>query len=647
MLSKIKFNYTGFLLAVCFGCPVISFAQKEINAEEYRKQFPNDQVVELSLSEEMLIQTTSGGIQVTSKHNSQVLYLTDRAPDYANKYLSYYEQFQKIQEVEGEVLTPSAKGYKKSGIATVIESKGIDKQHFYDDQQELKLTFPGLKSGAITNMQYTENMFDAHHVGGFFFQKYVPVQKAQFKVVFPSNVKLQYILRGDTSALKFSERTEGKNTIYTWSAENIAKLPYETDAPNMRYYIPHVLIYIEEYTIKGKTVPVFKDVAHLHNWYTELLKDVETKPDDNIKKITDSLISGVAENHEKTRRIFYWVQDHVRYIAFEDGYGGYIPRQASAVCLKRYGDCKDMANLLVVMLNYAKIPAWHSWIGTREIPYSYTDVPTGAVDNHMIAVAEVENKFFFLDATGGRIPLGLPTPMIQGKQTLMHLAKDKYDVKTIEQVKSNRNLTLDTTKLTIKGDELEGQGNVTYTGFEKFTLSSSLAYYSKEKQLEELKERHQRGNNKCNIKHLTYNGMLDRDSNFRVNYDFSLPQYMVQNGNELFVNMYLDKPLKKNLIDTAQKKLDKEIEYKFQYNTLTSLEIPKGYNVGSLPEPVTYKGKAYGFKSSYKKENNKVFLQQELYVDTLLLAREDFEDWNKMIKSLQEVYRQSVVLKKN
>lgn len=647
MLSRINLKRAGILFAFCLGLPIFSFAQKQIDAEAYRKQFPNEQMVELNLSEQMQISTTSTGIQVTSKHSSQVLYLTERAPDYANKYLSYYEQFQKIEDVEGAVLTQTEKGYKKTGKATVIESKAIDEAHFYDDQRELKLTFPGLKSGAVTELNYTEQMFDAHHVGGFFFQKFVPIEKARFEVTFPNSVKLRYIIRGDSSKLKLSKRSEGKNTIFTWEAENMAKLPYESDAPNMRYYIPHVLIYIEEYTVKGKPVPVFKDVAHLHNWYTELLKDVETQPDANIKRITDSLTNGISSNKEKTKRIFYWVQDHVRYIAFEDGYGGYIPRQASAVCQKRYGDCKDMANLLVVMLNYAKVPAWHSWIGTREIPYTYTEVPTGAVDNHMIAVANVDGETFYLDATGGRLPLGLPTPMIQGKQTLLHLAKGKYDVKVVDPVTSNRNQTYDTTRLTIKGEELTGQATAIYTGFDKFTLSSSLAYYNKEKQLEELKERHQRGNNKCNVKSLSFKGLLDRDSNFSVSYDFSLPQYMVQNGDEIFVNMYLDKPLKKNLIDTAQKKLDKEIDYQFRYNTFTTLEVPQGYKVSNLPQPVNYKGKAYGFNTTYKKENNKIILQQEVYVDTLLLAREDFEDWNKMIKNLQEVYRQSVVLKKS
>ncbi|RZK99397.1 MAG: hypothetical protein EOO89_31150, partial [Pedobacter sp.] len=106
----------------------------------------------------------------------------------------------------------------------------------------------------------------------------------------------------------------------------------------------------------------------------------------HLKSIVDSIITGVTTTKEKTKRIYNWVQDHVKYVAFEDGYGGFIPRDANLVCDRRFGDCKDMANLLVKMLNMAGVSAHHTWIGTRDIPYSYNQIPTTNVDNHMIAV---------------------------------------------------------------------------------------------------------------------------------------------------------------------------------------------------------------------------------------------------------------------
>ena len=43
-------------------------------------------------------------------------------------------------------------------------------------------------------------------------------------------------------------------------------------------------------------------------------------------------------------------RDKVRYIAYEDGYSGYIPTSAQTVLANKYGDCKGMANPLTEML---------------------------------------------------------------------------------------------------------------------------------------------------------------------------------------------------------------------------------------------------------------------------------------------------------
>ena len=54
-------------------------------------------------------------------------------------------------------------------------------------------------------------------------------------------------------------------------------------------------------------------------------------------------IERICKGHEKAKAIFKWVQDNINYVAFGDGYGGFIPEGASATCDTRYGDCKAMS----------------------------------------------------------------------------------------------------------------------------------------------------------------------------------------------------------------------------------------------------------------------------------------------------------------
>src|SRR5581483_12039727 len=104
-----------------------------------------------------------------------------------------------------------------------------------------------------------------------------------------------------------------------------------------------------------------------------------------LARITDSLVANQPTELAKVKSIYYWVINNIKYVAFEDGMQGYIPRQADSICMKRYGDCKDMASIITAMLSVAKIPSYLTWIGTRDIPYSYDDVPLPMADNHMIA----------------------------------------------------------------------------------------------------------------------------------------------------------------------------------------------------------------------------------------------------------------------
>ena len=91
-----------------------------------------------------------------------------------------------------------------------------------------------------------------------------------------------------------------------------------------------------------------------------------------IKEKTLELTANAKSDEEKIRNIYYWVQDNIRYIAFEDGIAGFKPDEANNVLTKRYGDCKGMANLTRQMLKAAGFDARLTWIGTNHISYDYS-----------------------------------------------------------------------------------------------------------------------------------------------------------------------------------------------------------------------------------------------------------------------------------
>jgi hypothetical protein len=70
---------------------------------------------------------------------------------------------------------------------------------------------------------------------------------------------------------------------------------------------------------------------------------IDTVPiEGNVAEIT----TGITDKNEQVKPIYYWVQDHIKYIAFKEGIAVLQTNLPQNVCNKRYGGCKGMAILL-------------------------------------------------------------------------------------------------------------------------------------------------------------------------------------------------------------------------------------------------------------------------------------------------------------
>jgi transglutaminase-like putative cysteine protease len=116
---------------------------------------------------------------------------------------------------------------------------------------------------------------------------------------------------------------------------------------------------------------LFENVKDLYGWYNSVCAGIGNNSEPLKAKVAE-LISNKKTDPEKVESIFYWVQDNIRYIAFENGIMGFKPDAAQNVFKNKYGDCKGKANLLKTMLNIAGFDARLTWIGTSDLPYDYT-----------------------------------------------------------------------------------------------------------------------------------------------------------------------------------------------------------------------------------------------------------------------------------
>jgi len=591
------------------------------------------------------IDLKNGQPNVESHEQQQIAYLLGTATAFMGEYGFSHSDFQQLVSYDAYTLTPENKKLKVSEFKT-----STDKQSFvfYDDVKETTFNFPAIEPGAIGNLEVSWNNKDPHLLSPFYFTDYMPVVNSELKITVSKDISLKYHLVGqDTSNVSVSVESRHRNNIYTFLYKNCPADKRYSDAPGFAWYSPHIVFYIANYKDdKGNTVPYLSNADDLYKLNYSYIKSVNQSISPELKHIVDSLTTGLTDAESKARKIYSWVQQNIKYVAFEDGMGGFVPREAGLVCSRRFGDCKDMASILTEMNTAAGLTAYFTWIGTRDLPYKFTQVPLPLVSNHMICTIYLNGKYVFLDGTDPTCVFGLTPAGIQDKEAMISISDKEYKILKVPVIEKTKNMVIDTTWLELTPGGIKGKIKKTLKGYPAMEMYGNLMYWNSRNIKEDMKNELSRGSNKFQLDtfRVERKPVLDEISLFA---DFTLPDYAKKIGKDYYLNLNLFKFFENDRIDYPQRKVPIENNFKFVKKYVTMLKIPDGYSVSFLPQGKSYHNKVWGFDLKYEQKGSWVMMTQEFDNDDLTLTSDEFEAWNKVLQNLFPLYKETLSLTKN
>ncbi len=599
------------------------------------------QNVEISVNE-------NGLLDIVAHVYEETQHLSENANMYSKQSIGYSNTFTEIFDIEAYSLIPTDRNkFKKIKVKDFVTSDSRSAGIFYDDQKKISYLFPALKEGSKSVISYSKKYKEPRLWGYFMFSSYFPVEKSIYTVKAHESIKLNYHKYGiDDDKVNFTIEKKGKYNIYKWSVSNINKIKLSRGADGVLHTAPHLIIYVDSYIFNGEVHSVLGNVKDLHAWYQNFLEGIDDEDNEEIKLTVDNLIEDKLTELEKVESIYDWVQQNIKYIAIEDGLGGFRPRTSNTVFTRRYGDCKDMSNLIHKMLNLADIPSNLAWIGTTAIPYSHKEVPTPMADNHMICTYVNNDKYYFLDATDQYNTLGIPTTHIQGREALINKGSNDFELVNVPIVSSERNMIMDSVFLKIEENIIVGSGQAEYSGYSKIPIANNLENLNEEDKKSFLNLLLKKGNNKFSLNSVTTNQVAEKNNALLIDYNFSIEDYIVTYSDEIFVNPHLNKELENGMIDISTTQKDIHYSYKKLTTNVFCFDIPETYKVSYLPKNSQYDGGDFGYSIKYRIDDNVIYVHQSVEINTLLLKTEQFESWNKMIKGLFSTYKESVVLEK-
>jgi hypothetical protein len=328
------------------------------------------------------------------------------------------------------------------------------------------------------------------------------------------------------------------------------------------------------------------------------------------------------------------VQDNIRYIAYEDGYSGYIPASAQDVLAKKYGDCKGMANLLTEMLKLAGIDAHFTWIGTRQIPYPQS-LPALCVNNHAITTIYNNGKSYFLDATEKYAPFGEDAFRIQGKEAMISKG-DKFEIKQVPPTTGNDHKVQTKANFTLNNDVLSGTVKVTLTGNERTEFQQEYQLLPVTSQQDFLNDMLEFGNDNMQASGIKTSDLVNRELPITIEGQVNLQNNVNTIDGDKYVSIdFFPKSLEKFSPD-EKRTTGYDFDYVLSYEDEISLTVPSNMKFTDIPQKLDLENSDYSFKGEYSVNGNVITLRKTLTIKNNIIKVSDFTNWKKFLESIKE-----------
>jgi hypothetical protein len=273
-------------------------------------------------------------------------------------------------------------------------------------------------------------------------------------------------------------------------------------------------------------------------------------------------------------------------------------------------------------------------------------MPTPLIDNHMILTYTDGDNTYYLDATGRYVSINYPTSFIQGKEALVGNRDGTFEVKKVPVIPANQNTLVDHTNLFLENTILKGDTSVEISGYPKINMFRSLENISEtDELLEYYNKRFTKGSNKFLIGEFTETNKFDYDHNFKLNFDFQLADYIKDIGNEVYVNLNLNKPVSQFRTDD-DRKYRKEFDNQKSYKYVNVFEIPEGYQIDYMPESFNIDNQFVSASINYEIEDGRIKYEHHLESWFISLSKEEQLKVNALVKKIEKQYKEIIVLKK-
>ncbi len=613
-----------------------------------------------------LNKTTKEELQLTvyekdSTANAVVLYehanvYVDEKNDY-NFRTDHYKRIKIFNNAATDQTTVTIKLYGKrkaeaiKAITYNLQGESIKKTHLLDTQvfenqvsenlKEITFTLPNTSNGCV--IEYVYSFITPYlELQDWYFQSDIPKMKSEYTSTIPGNWRYSTRIIGfkkldkqDSSVKKGcfhvpGVRIDGDCLVSEYGMNDIPAFKEEKYMLAKKNFLSRLAFEIISFTgTDGNTKKYTKKWKDADKTLKNLFLDKQTSKKSYFKNKLPLKLATISDPLEKAKAAYYHIQERMNW---NDRYWTSKDLKVKKAYEEKKGSVDAINLILYNSLRALEIESYVVALSTRNNGMPTKLHPVVDDFNYVIVKAIINGETFFLDASDKFLPFGeVPLRCLNGDVRVLDFKEGSY----WEAIKPRFKTSLRTQIQLEFNEENQLTGSLIVAKKGHFALNERTALQAKTKDefLDEFETEHPN----IEVENVTTDGLDNNDKSLKSIYKIGLD---VTNTEDIIrFNPFIYERMSINPFKLKERNYPVDFGYSRYTTQMTSIKIPEGYTVKSLPKntglSLPLKGGSYILKVS--NTGNKINLLSRLNITKKIYTSEEYyylkEFFNQIITS--------------
>ena len=533
-----------------------------------------------------------------------------------------------------------------------IEKDGKGEEDIQDVYTEFNFAFPRVKIGSILEYTYTFTTGNIYSMQPWTFQNDLPTMRSEVRLHPIKNLEhniIQYYVKSDP---KMRNR---------WVMENIPALVEEPFVNNMENYRAKITFDLRDYEKLVSTAFGFQRyVSYFYKSWTALANHLSVTPFTDtmavdprtpdtlanhiktLQTIVTDVLGETTDSVKQVQLLYNFVRDSLTW----DGELSITasPRKAHHYLKEGTGNSAQINMTLHQLLALAGIKSTPMLIGTIDHGLPILDFPVVRQFNQIIILAETSGKTFLLNAIDSLRPYDFPA--------LNDLALGGFllDYENSQWVSITNNFPSDqqvVQNVTLFPDgKMVGKVKEAYKGY--YALAYRNILCEEEDEAEFWKAQTDESLISTDIYNQQIKAKSDPEVPLEMAYDMSSSDFSDVAGDYIYFKPLLDFASEENPFIAPERKYDVDMGCLHKRKITTTVQIPEGYEVESLPEPtrIVLLNKSIAFQYSISQNLNQIQVQSLFQTAKATFSPEEYPALKELYDHMLAKQSEQVVLRK-